>query len=443
MAIALRGRNVIQYAHMENYLARIVDSMIVERLSYSGAVLVEGPKWCGKTTTCEQHAKSIAYISDPSMREYYLDMARMQMQRLIEGAQPRLFDEWQEIPELWDAIRFAVDHSESDAHFLLTGSAVVPEKNRQKIRHSGTGRFSRIRMRPMSLWESGESSGVVGISDLFDGKTPQYEAARKIELEEMAFIVCRGGWPNAVGRGERAALRVSRDYCESIAESDMSRADDVVRDPMRVKRLLRSYARLQGTQTSLSAIRKDMMANDIDDISEDTIYSYIDALSRIFVVENVHAWTPSIRAKAAIRSSDTRYFTDPSIATAALGARPGDLMNDLRSFGMFFETLCMRDLRTYMDAIDGAVRHYRDQTGLECDAVLENFKGDYALVEIKLGGERLIEEGASSLNRYRRLLGEKKMRKPVFRMVLTAVGDYAYVRKEDGIIVCPICCLKP
>ena len=245
--------------------------MIAERLSYSGAILVEGPKWCGKTTTCEQHAKSVAYISDPSKREYYLDMARMQVQKLIEGAQPRLFDEWQEIPELWDAIRFVIDHSEEDAHFLLTGSAVVPKKNKQKIHHSGTGRFSRVRMRPMSLWESGESSGAVSISGLFNGNIPQFEESRNAKLEEMAFIVCRGGWPNAVGRGERAALRVSRDYYESIVESDISRADDIPRDPERVKRLLRSYARLQGTQTSLAAIRKDMAANDVGDISEDTI----------------------------------------------------------------------------------------------------------------------------------------------------------------------------
>ena len=417
--------------------------MIAERLLYAGAILVEGPKWCGKTTTCEQHAKSVVYISDPARREYYLDMARMRIEKLIEGAQPRLFDEWQEIPELWDAIRFAVDHSEEDAHFILTGSAVVPKRKKEKIRHSGTGRFSKVRMRTMSLWESGESSGTVSISDLFNGKIPQFEESSKTELEEMAFIVCRGGWPNAVGRGERAALRVSRDYCESIAESDISRADDIPRDPVRVKRLLRSYARLQGTQTSLAAIRKDMSANDVGDVSEDTIYSYLDALSRIFVVENVNAWTPSIRAKTAIRSSDTRYFTDPSIATAALGVRPGDLMNDLRSFGVFFETLGMRDLRVYMDAADGAVRHYHDQTGLECDAVLESFNGDYALVEIKLGGERLIEEGADSLNAYCRLLDGKKMRKPAFRMVLTAVGDYAYARKEDGVIVCPISALRP
>ena len=428
---------------MKNYLRRVADSMIAERLLYAGAILVEGPKWCGKTTTCEQHAKSVVYISDPAKREYYLDMARMRIEKLIEGAQPRLFDEWQEIPELWDAIRFAVDHSEEDAHFILTGSAVVPKRKKEKIRHSGTGRFSKVRMRTMSLWESGESSGTVSISDLFNGKIPQFEESSKTELEEMAFIVCRGGWPNAVGRGERAALRVSRDYCESIAESDISRADDIPRDPVRVKRLLRSYARLQGTQTSLAAIRKDMSANDVGDVSEDTIYSYLDALSRIFVVENVNAWTPSIRAKTAIRSSDTRYFTDPSIATAALGVRPGDLMNDLRSFGVFFETLGMRDLRVYMDAADGAVRHYHDQTGLECDAVLESFKGDYALVEIKLGGERLIEEGADSLNAYCRLLDGKKMRKPAFRMVLTAVGDYAYARKEDGVIVCPISALRP
>lgn len=428
---------------MREYRHRIVDAIIKERLSYPGAILVEGPKWCGKTTTCEQQARSIAYISDPEKRDYYLDMAKVKMAELLKGAQPRLFDEWQEIPELWDAIRYAIDHSEEDAHFILTGSSVVPEKKRTKIHHSGTGRFSWVKMRPMSLWESGESSGVVSVGDLFEGKLPQFEEARKIELDEMAFIVCRGGWPNAVGRGERSALGVARDYVDAIVESDISRADDVPRDPARVRRLLRSYARLQGTQTSLAAIRKDIVANDTDSVSEDSIYSYLKSLGRIFVVDDVGAWTPSIRAKAAIRSSDTRYFVDPSIATAALVVKPADLMNDLRSFGIFFETLCMRDLRVYMDAADGYVRHYHDQSGLECDAVLESSRGEYALVEVKLGGERLIDEGVGALNKYLRLLEEKNLKKPVFRMVLTAIGDFAYTRKEDGIIVCPIGCLRP
>lgn len=428
---------------MKEYRTRIVDSIIEDRLSYAGAILVEGPKWCGKTTTCEQHAKSVAYISDPAKNEFYLDMAKVKMAELLKGAQPRLFDEWQEIPELWDAIRFAVDHSETDAHFILTGSSVVPEKSKSRIHHSGAGRFSWIKMRPMSLWESGESSGSVSVEDLFSGKFPQFEEARKIELDEMAFFVCRGGWPSAVGRSERSALGVSRDYFDAIIESDISRADGVSRDPARVRRMLRSYARLQGTQTSLATIRKDIVANDTDSVNEDTIYSYIKSLGRIFVIEDVMAWTPSIRSKAAIRSSNTRYFVDPSIATTALGVKPGDLMKDLRSFGIFFETLCMRDLRVYMDAMDGYVRHYHDQTGLECDAVLENVRGDYALVEIKLGGDRLIEEGVGSLNKYWELLDEKNLRKPVFRMILTATGDYAYTRKDDGIIVCPMSCLKP
>lgn len=428
---------------MNAYKARIVDSIIDERLAYSGAILVEGPKWCGKTTTCEQHAKSVAYISDPEKHEYYLDMAKVKMSELLKGAQPRLFDEWQDIPELWDAIRFAVDHSEDDAHFILTGSSVVPEKNKKKIHHSGTGRFSWVKMRPMTLWESGESSGAVSVEELFSGKKPQFEESRKVGLDEMSLIVCRGGWPNAVGRGERAALGVARDYVDAIVESDISRVEDIPRDPARVRRLLRSYARLQGTQSGYSTIRKDIVANDTDSVSEDTICSYLKALGKIFVVDDVLAWTPSIRAKSTIRSSDTRYFVDPSIATAALGVRPADLMKDLRSFGMFFETLCMRDLRVYMDVADGYVRHYRDQTGLECDAVLESRRGEYALVEIKLGGERLIEEGCVVLNKYWRLLEEKNLKKPVFRMVLTAVGDYAYTRKEDGIVICPLASLKP
>lgn len=428
---------------MKKYRKRIVDEILDEKLSYMGAVLVEGPKWCGKTTTCEQHAQSALYVADPDRHGYYLEIAGTKISELLKGKSPRLFDEWQDIPELWDAIRFAVDHSDGELHFILTGSAVVPEKNRSKISHTGTGRFARVRMRPMTLWESGESSGEVSLAKLMDGEKFEAASSRKIELDEMAEIVCRGGWPAAVVRGGRSTLNVARDYFTAIYESDISRADGIPRDPARVRRLLRSYARLQGTQAGIATIRKDIVANDTDGLSEDTIYSYLNALERIFVVENVRAWTPSLRTKEAIRSSDARFFVDPSIATVALDATPGNLMKDLRSFGCLFETLCMRDIRTYMEARRGHVFRYHDKTGLECDAVLEDAKGHYALVEMKLGGDRLIQQGVESLNAYLRLVELRNAPRPVFRMVLTAVGDYAYTRKEDGIIVCPIGALKP
>ena len=427
---------------MKKYRKRIVDDILDQKLSYMGAVLVEGPKWCGKTTTCEQHANSVLYLDDPDMREQYLGLAGTKISELLKGKSPRLFDEWQDVPELWDAIRFAVDHSDDDRHFILTGSAVVSEEKKKKIRHSGTGRFSWLRMRPMTLLESGESSGEVSLAALMDGEEFSGASSRKIELDEMAEIVCRGGWPAAVGKSGSAALGISVDYFSAVAESDISRADGIPRDPARVRRLLRSLARLQGTPSSLAAIRRDIVANDTDGLSEDTIYSYLNALERIFAVDNVQAWTPSLRAKEAIRSSETRFFVDPSIATAALGATPARLMKDLRSFGCLFETLCMRDLKTYMEASRGHVFRYHDKTGLECDAVLEDAKGRYALVEIKLGGDRLIQEAVSSLDAYSRLVESRKAPWPAFRMVLTAVGEYAY-RRPDGIIVCPIGSLRP
>lgn len=427
---------------MKKYRKRIVDDILDQKLSYMGAVLVEGPKWCGKTTTCEQHANSVLYLDDPDMRDQYLGLAGTKISELLKGKSPRLFDEWQDVPELWDAIRFAVDHSDDDRHFILTGSAVVAEEKKQKIRHSGTGRFSWLRMRPMTLLESGESSGEVSLAALMDGEEFSGASSRKIELDEMAEIVCRGGWPAAVGKSGSAALGISVDYFSAVAESDISRADGIPRDPARVRRLLRSLARLQGTPSSLAAIRRDIVANDTDGLSEDTIYSYLNALERIFAVDNVQAWTPSLRAKEAIRSSETRFFVDPSIATAALGATPARLMKDLRSFGCLFETLCMRDLKTYMEASRGHVFRYHDKTGLECDAVLEDAKGRYALLEIKLGGDRLIQEAVSALDAYSRLVESRKAPRPAFRMVLTAVGEYAY-RRPDGIIVCPIGSLRP
>ncbi|MBQ6142145.1 MAG: ATP-binding protein [Kiritimatiellae bacterium] len=426
---------------MKKYRQRIVDTILARKLDSMGAVLVEGPKWCGKTTTCKQFAKSILDLSDPDVRDRAIELAEIDIKTLLDGETPRLIDEWQDVPRFWDAIRNRVDHLDGSGYFLLTGSAVVREKKRKQISHSGTGRISRMRMRPMSLWESGESSGVVSISDLFGGGSFVSGMSKSHSLEEMAYIVCRGGWPKAVERGGDAALDYASEYVDAVAESDLSRVDDVPRSPERIRRLLRSLSRLQATQTSLSTIRKDMAANDESTLSELTISSYINALEKIFVVENIHAWSPNLRAKSTVRTSDTRYFVDPSIAAASLGAGPGTLMDDLATFGLFFETMAIRDLRVYAESAGGYVEHYHDKTGLECDAVIHLRNGDFGLVEVKLGGETLIEEGVRTLNRLSALTGAKLKRQPKFQMILCAVGDYAYVRK-DGILISPIGALK-
>ena len=423
-----------------NYKKRIADDLLDLQLESAGAVLVEGPKWCGKTTTAEQKAGSVLYLDDPENIEQNLMLAETRPKAILEGKTPRLIDEWELAPKLWDTARFEVDHRHEMGQFIFTGSAVPADIN--KIIHTGTGRFSWLLMRPMSLWESGESTGELSLGDLMAGPPVVSAKAHPYTLDSMAYLICRGGWPKAVEQGGDIALDRAFDYYEAVTGSDISRTDGIPRDPERVKLLMRSYARLQGTQSNLSVIRKDMQANDTRSIDEDTIHSYLTALRRIFVIEDMRAWCPSLRAKSAIRTSDTRYFTDPSIAIAALGTNPGRLANDLRSFGYFFEALAVRDLRIYMDAAMGHVERYHDSTGLECDAVLQARDGSYALVEIKTGGN-LIDEGIETLTKFDNLIAKKKMRPPVFRMVLTAIGEFAYTRPKDNIIICPIGCLKP
>lgn len=427
---------------MSEYRKRIADGLLARKLAGMGAVLVEGAKWCGKTTTCEQFAKSALYMADPKKREENLQFAKIDISRLLEGARPRLIDEWQDAPQFWDAIRSYVDHADGEGHFILTGSSVVPKDKESKIVHSGTGRIARLKMRPMSLWESGESSGEVSLGALFAGKEFVSARANACDLGQIAYLICRGGWPRAVAQGGDIALDRATDYFEAVVESDISRADDIPRDPDRVRQLMRAYARLQCTQSNLSTIRKDMMANDSRGLNEDTIRSYLTALRKIFVIEDLRAWCPSLRSKDAIRTSDTRYFTDPSIAVASLGITPGELMKDIRSFGYFFEALAIRDLRIYAESLMGHVERYHDGAGLECDAVLHLRNGKYALVEIKIGGE-LVDEGAATLNEFSSLIARKNHVPPAFRMVLTAVGDFAYRRSEDGIIVCPLSALRP
>lgn len=423
---------------MKKYKARIADDILRKKLEGKGAVLVEGPKWCGKTTTSEQIAKSILYMSDPEKESQYLTMADINPKMLLKGKAPRLIDEWQLAPKLWDAIRFEVDHRDELGQFILTGSAVPVSYD--DIKHSGTGRFAWVKMRPMTLYESGESNGDISLKELFT-QPKEITGINLLNLESLAFVLCRGGWPQATTLSGETALEQAFDYYDAVVRSDISRVDNVTRNPERVKRLMRSYARHQGTQASAQVICNDVMANDNSGFDVDTVYSYINALKKIFVVEDMPAWNPNLRSKTAIRTSDTRYYVDPSIATAALGLGPDDLINDLNTFGLLFETMCIRDLRVYADALKGSVSHYRDSRGLECDAVLHLRNGSYGLIEIKLGGERLIEEGVKTLNDLESEIDTGKMPSPAFKMVLIGVGDFAY-RRPDGVYVIPIGCLR-
>ncbi len=422
-----------------NYTPRVADILLKEILEAMGAVLIVGPKACGKTTTAEQQAKSVIYIDEPNRRAYYKQMAQTNIRFLLEGETPRLIDEWQEIPQFWDAIRFEVDHRAGEGQFMLTGSAVPVHS--EEIHHTGTGRYGWLIMRPMSLWESGDSTGAIRLSDLFQAPGP-IGAESKLTLERLAFVICRGGWPKSMHKTEKAALSQVSEYYKAITNSDISRVDNTRRDANRAKRIMRSYARHQGTQASLATILADISANETDDISDETIASYLTALRKIFVIEDMPAWNPNLRSKAAIRTSDTRYYTDPSIGVAALGLGPNDLINDLQTFGLFFETMCVRDLRVYADALDGTVYHYRDKNGLECDAVIHLRNGSYGLIEIKLGGQTLIEEAAKTLTALTSVIDTSRMKAPAFRMILTGVGDLAYQR-ADGIYVVPIGCLRP
>ena len=430
----------MEHVMMDQYKKRIADTLLVRKLEGKGAVLVEGAKWCGKTTTAEQVAKSILYMSDSEKINQYLELADVNPKQLLQGETPRLLDEWQLAPKLWDAVRFEVDHRKELGQFILTGSAVPVET--EDIHHTGTGRFARLKMRTMSLFESGESNGSVSLANLFNEQT-DIEGANDLSFERIAFLACRGGWPQAIEMRDAIALDQAFDYCDAVVNADISRVDKVARDPERTKRLLRAYARHQGAQVANTVIKADIAANDNTMVDDDTLYSYITALKKIFVIEDMPAWNPNLRSKTAIRTSDTRYFVDPSIATAALCAGPGDLVNDLKTFGFLFETLVVRDLRIYAESLGGEVRHYHDKTGLECDAVLHLPNGGYALLEVKTGGKRLIEEGAKTLANLSNLIASKNLRAPAFRMIVTAVGDYAYERKEDGVIVCPLSALRP
>lgn len=424
---------------MKNYRPRIADVVLERKLRSIGAVLIQGPKWCGKTTTGEQHAKSILYMDNPDTMHQNMELARITPRVLLAGASPRLIDEWQLAPQLWDAIRFEVDHREGVGQFVLTGSAVPADTS--TIQHTGTGRFAWLTMRTMSLYESGESTGDVSLGKLFEQPDGEVAGTASLSLADVAWLICRGGWPRATMLERDVALDLAFDYYDAVVHSDVSRVDGVSRDAERAKRVLRSLARNQAAQVNINTICADIQTNEgVDDV-RGTVAQYIEALKNIFVLEDAPAWNPNLRSKTAIRSSDTRYFSDPSIGVAALGIGPDDLVGDLQTMGLFFESMCVRDLRVYADSLNGRIYHYRDKNGLECDAVLHLRNGRYGLIEIKLGGDKLIEEGVATLKSLSKKLDTDRMKAPSFLMVLTATGQYAY-RRADGVLIVPIGALK-
>ena len=423
---------------MAKYKLRISDRILKRKVLGKGAVLIEGPKWCGKTTTAKQLAKSVLDLGDSSVLRQSVQLIELSPKTLLEGKTPRLIDEWQALPPIWDSIRSEVDKRGEPSQFILTGSSVLPEAD--ETIHSGTGRYAYVRMRPMSLYESGESNGKVSLSDLFEGKPFEIQT-NDLTIDDITYLTCRGGWPWATLISKEVALDQAFDYVDSVVNKDIQRVDGVKRSPERAKLLLRSYARNISQQVPLSTIRKDMLANDASTLDEDTVTDYIKALKKLFVIEDLTAWNPNLRSKAAIRTTDTRHFVDPSIGTASLGLGPKDLINDLKSFGFFFEDMVVRDLRVYAEALDGKLYHYRDSTGLECDTVLHRRNGSYALLEVKLGGKDLIDEGAANMLKLSQRIDTDKMPSPSFMAVIIGVGNYAYQR-EDGVYVIPIGCLK-
>lgn len=422
---------------MENkYLKRIADRVLQDRLAASGAVLIEGPKWCGKTRTALENSKSHLFMQDSDKAISYLKAADTKPSLLLKGDTPRLLDEWQTVPVLWDAVRFMVDQRGKSGQFILTGSA-VPKDN--VVQHTGTGRISRLLMRPMSLYESMESNGSVSLKALFDGET-EIDNFSTLTIEQITFAIVRGGWPASIGKSEKIALRHAIDYVEAIINADVSRVDGIEKNPVRVRALLQSLSKNISTLATIRTIHDDIAMGDADEsISEKTISQYLGALDRIFVTENLPAWNPALRSKTAIRTSPKRQFVDPSIAAAVLRLTPSGLLEDFNYFGFLFESLCDRDLRIYAEAIDGQVFHYRDASGLEADAVIALNDGRWAAVEVKLGSKE-IEDAAVHLLELKNKVNTEKMREPSFLMILTG-SEIAY-RREDGVYVVPLGCLK-
>ncbi|MDR0523126.1 MAG: ATP-binding protein [Candidatus Methanoplasma sp.] len=418
----------------KTYFKRVIDSHIKKLLRSSGAVLIEGPKWCGKTRTAREIAASAVFMQDPQKGPAYRKSAEVMPSSLLEGPTPRLIDEWQIAPVLWDAVRFEVDERGEMGQFILTGSAVPGD---DKARHSGTGRISRALMRPMSLFESMESNGCVSLRSLFDGAA-DVRGESSLSIRDLAFALVRGGWPGAVGMSGDDALGQIRNYVEATVNADVSEVDGVRRNPAAVRELMRSISRNVSSPANMSTIRGDM-SGDGGAVSDKTVSAYMNALRRIYVVEDLPAWNPSLRSKTAVRSSPKRHFVDPSIAAASLRISDKGLMQDFDTFGLMFESLCVRDLRVYAQALDGDVYHYRDRNGLEADAVVHLRDGRWGAIEVKMGS-REIEEAAANLIKLRDMVDAERSGAPSFLMVLTA-EDRAY-RRADGVLSVPIGCLR-
>lgn len=417
---------------VSDYMPRVSDNLLSKLLESSGAVLVEGAKWCGKTQSSLQFAKSAIYMQDPDEGPAFMLLADSKPSLLLEGNTPRLIDEWQMAPVLWDAVRYAVDKRGSVGQFILTGS-VTPET---KTMHTGTGRIARMIMRPMSLFESNESNGSVSIKELFDGKV-DVAALSTLTIDKIAIALCRGGWPSAVKMKKNSA-QVAINYVESIINIDISTADGVERSREKVRLLLQSLARNISTMATDRTIMDDIGANN-SSITDKTLNSYLNVLQKLYVVEDVKAWQPSLRSKTAIRTASKRQFVDPSIASAVLRVDSEGLLKDFETFGLLFESLCTRDLRVYAQASDGDIFHYRDKTGLESDLIIKLHDGRWAAVEVKLGSS-YVDEAAKNLIKLKEKIDESKMRKPSFLMVIT--GGRAAYKRDDGVLVIPIGCLK-
>ena len=419
------------------YIKRIVDKEIKDNLKVMGAVLIKGPKWCGKTTSAKQIAKSVLEMQNPDLQENYFELANTKPSILLEGDKPRLIDEWQLAPKLWNAVRYSVDKISKPGQYILTGSATPKEDD---TLHSGVGRFAFVTMKPLTLYESGESNGKISLSAILNGKTEIDGIKTKLGYEQIAYILCRGGWPASLNLDETNALQIAKNYINVLCESDISRVDGIKRDPSLARAILKSYARQVSTIDSNQSLYNDIKAN-YSEVSEKTINDYVNVLKKLFIIEEIEAWNPNIRSKTAIRTSPKKSMIDPSLATAALGCTPKDIMIDIRTFGLLFENLVNRDLSVYVKSIGGTLKHYRDRYDLECDNVIHFEDGRYALVEIKLGGSK-IKEAEEHLITLKQLIekNEPKIGKPTFMMIITGT-EIAY-KTDNNILVVPIGCLK-
>lgn len=420
------------------YLPRLIEKTISQSMKTNGCIVIEGPKWCGKSTTSERFAKSVVKLQKPAIYKQYKILADIGDDNLLYGEKPLLFDEWQKIPVLWDYIRNYIDEVSGKGLFLLTGSAKPIE---DKERHSGIGRIKKITMRTMSMWESNESTGEVSLEQLFK-KNVSVSGKNKYLLRDIAHIICRGGFPSAViEKNKDLALNYAKDYVNALITTDVASVDDVKRNPKIARFILKSYARNISTAAKMTTILKDIESNaNIEDVR--TVNSYIQAFTKLFVIDETESWTPKLRSKTTIRITSTKHFVDPSIAATILDANPNDLMNDLNTFGLIFENLVLRDLKIYTQLLGGNVYNYRDKSGLEADAVVHLNDGRWGIIEVKLGGEKLINEGALTLKALKDKIDQEKMNEPSFLAVITASDAFAY-KREDGVYVIPIACLKP